>query len=198
MKGCLEKFINSNRAAFDDTSPSSQIWESISHNLTTEKRTAKEIPMRRFLVWAAAITVTVSSIIVFLLTENAKLKNDLISSEQRLEQQELKYQDHIAVKYKNEINQFFQIVSIKQKQLSLIQAEYPSLYQSFTSDIKDLNIEYENLRQELKIVPKQDEVLDAMIQNLKLQAELLNEQLFIIQQLKSSKKNRNETSTSVI
>ena len=61
-----------------------------------------------------------------------------------------------------------------------------------------MNKEYEELKQVLGSVPEKEEVLDAMIQNLKLQADLLNEQLLIIQQLKSSKKNTNEKATPII
>lgn len=196
MKERLDQFINSNRSAFDDEPPPPHIWEQLNKNLSSEKPTAKIIRWQGRKVWAAAIVIAIMGTVTFLIVENKQLKNDLMASQQRLEKQQR--QDYISADYNKAIDQFTQIVASKQNELSIIRAEYPSLYNSFTSDINDLNEEYIRLKEELKTVPEQDEVLDAMIQNLQLQAELLNEQLLIIQQLKSSKKNTNEKTSPVI
>lgn len=194
MKERLEQFINTNRQSFDDELPSSLVWEQINKNLKTPKKAGKFIYISSLRFWAAAIIIIAIGTVGFLIVENNKLKNDLTASQHRLEQ----HPEETITDYNKAINQFTQIVAIKQNQLSGISKEYPSLYKSFSSDINDLNKEFEYLKEELKKVPEQDEILDAMIQNLRLQAELLNEQLLIIQQLKSAKKNRNEKATTVI
>jgi chromosome segregation ATPase len=194
MKERLEQFINLNRQDFDDKVPAPLIWDEINQKLPSPKKKAKIIQLNRFRLWAAAIAIMVTSTVIFLLVENNRLKKDLTASQQRLQQQETETQ----ADYDRELNQFMQVVAAKQHQLSGIRSEYPSLYKSFTADINDLNEEYKKLKQVLTTVPEKDEVLDAMIQNLKLQVELLNEQLLIIQQLKSSKKHSNEKATPVI
>ncbi|HYH15567.1 MAG TPA: hypothetical protein VD794_10115 [Flavisolibacter sp.] len=197
MKERLEQFINTNRDAFDNEIPPSHIWEQVNKKLVHEKKQTKTFLLAHVKLWAAVIGFLVAGIVIFLIVENNNLKNDLTASRHRLEQQHKLHLEQIT-DYNKEISQFTQIVAVKQNQLSGFSKEYPSLYKSFTSDINDLNKEYEKLKQELKIVPEQDEILDAMIQNLKLQTELLNEQLLIIHQLKSTKKNTNEKATAII
>jgi hypothetical protein len=198
MKERLEEFINSNRQSFDDEPLPSLIWDEVSKNLHTKRKAAKIVQLPRFSVWAAAIAVIITGTVIFLITENNQLKTDLTVSQQQLKQHQLEHQTQTPSNYDHELGQVMQMVTTKQNQLSVIRTEYPSLYKSFTADINELNEEYKKLKEELATVPEQDEILDAMIQNLKLQAELLNEQLLIIQQLKSSKKNRNEKATPVI
>ena len=196
MKERLEQFIHSNREAFDDQLPPSLNWEKVNNRIITKEKRAKAYILSGLKFWVAALALAGIATVLFLIVENNKLKSDLTASQQRLEQQDLQKQP--TIDYDREINQFTQIVAKKQNQLSGISREYPSLYKSFTSDINELNKEFENLKLELNSVPEQDEVLDAMIQNLKLQAELLNEQLQIIHQLKSTKKNTNEKTAIVI
>ncbi|ANE50066.1 hypothetical protein [Flavisolibacter tropicus] len=196
MKERLEEFVNTNRQAFDDEPVPAFIWDEMSQQLDQKRKPARIIRLSRFNVWAAAVAMIIAGIVIFLIAENNQLKSDLTASQQRLKQHQLEL--NTTTNYDQELGQFMQIVASKQNQLSGIRKEYPSLYQSFTADINDLNEEYKKLKEELTSVPEQDQILDAMIQNLKLQAELLNEQLLIIQQLKSSKKNKNEKATSVI
>ena len=197
MKQRLEDFINSNRDSFDNELPSTQIWERINKNSAQEKKAAKIMNMSMLKICAAALLILTVGVVIFLVSENNKLKTDLTASQKRLEQH-IKDQQQIRTDYNNELNQIILVVAAKQNQLSGIGKEYPSLYRSFTADINDLNKEYEELKQVLGSVPEKEEVLDAMIQNLKLQADLLNEQLLIIHQLKSAKKNTNEKSTPII
>jgi predicted PurR-regulated permease PerM len=198
MKQRLEDFINSNRKSFDDENPASPVWDAIQKNIAPQKKATKTIYMPVLKVFAAALIILIAGTVIFLISENNKLKNDLTASQQRLEQQLKQQQQQNPTDYNKELNQIIQVVVAKQNQLSGIGREYPSLYRSFTADIKDLNKEYEELKQVLVTVPEKEEVLDAMMQNLKLQAELLNEQLLIIHQLKSAKKNTNEKATPVI
>lgn len=198
MKERLKEFINSNRQAFDDEPLPSLIWDEVSKNLHSKRKTTKIIRLSRISVWAAAIAVIITGTVIFLITENNQLKTDLSKSQQQLKQHQLENQTQTPSNYDQELGQAMQMVATRQNQLSGIRTEYPSLYKSFTADINELNEEYKKLKEELATVPEHDEILDAMIQNLKLQSELLNEQLLIIQQLKSSKKNRNEKATPVI
>jgi hypothetical protein len=198
MKERLEEFVNENRQSFDDEPTPSLIWEEMSKQLDKKRKPAKVIRLTRINAWAAAAVLIITGTVVFLIAENNQLKTDLTASQQQLKQHQLEIKTTTPADYDQELGQFMQIVATKQNQLSGIRTEYPTLYKSFTADINDLNEEYKKLKEELASVPEQDEILDAMIQNLKLQAELLNEQLLIIQQLKSSKKNKNEKATPVI
>jgi hypothetical protein len=195
MKQKLEEFIYTNREDFDNDVPANRVWEKIQRNSIKKNNRVHTLFSLRNI--AAAIATIALGITIYLAVENNRLKQDLTASMQKKEQQKAQ-QDNANTNYDQEINQFTQIVAVKQTKLSTIKHEYPKLYNTFITDINELNKEYKSLKTELNNVPEQEIILDAMIQNLRLQAELLNEQLLIIQQLKNSKKHKNEKRTPVI
>jgi phage shock protein A len=71
--------------------------------------------------------------------------------------------------------------------LKAIKTDEPFLYKKFSFDIKRLDSTYTLLKQQLPVNPNKEELLEAMIYNLQLQIELLNQQLNIIQKIKQSK-----------
>lgn len=195
MKQRLEEFINTNRDNFDSEVPASKIWEKVQQDAFKKKNKVHHMFSLRNI--AAAVATIAIGITIFLVVENNQLKRDLTASQQKKEQQKQQL-ENTNPNYDQEINQFIQLVAVKQTQLSTIKHEYPKLYNEFVTDINELNKEYKELKSELTQVPEQEMILDAMIQNLRLQAELLNEQLSIIQQLKNSKKHKNEKRIPVI
>jgi hypothetical protein len=48
------------------------------------------------------------------------------------------------------------------------------------------------LKKELPVNPNREQLLEAMIENLRLQTEILNQQLSIINEIKASKNNNHE------
>jgi hypothetical protein len=74
----------------------------------------------------------------------------------------------------------------------------PVLYNQFIKDITRLDSSYNALQTQLPENPNREQLLEAMIQNLRLQTDLLNEQLLIIQKIKQSKNKINETNSKSI
>ena len=60
----------------------------------------------------------------------------------------------------------------------------PELYQEFASDLNRLEKSYRSLKADFPKNPNQEVLIQAMIQNLQLQINLLNEQLRVIQRIK--------------
>jgi hypothetical protein len=95
--------------------------------------------------------------------------------------------------YAKEVYHFTQLIELKQSELKQIEKEHPELYLQFVKDINRLDSSYQALKTELPKNANRELLLEAMIQNLKLQSELLNQQLSIIKQLnqKNTKENEN-------
>ena len=79
------------------------------------------------------------------------------------------------------------------EELKAIEKQDPELYHQFDTELRVLNQNYQNLKQELPKNPNQEELLKAMIQNVSMQIELLNQQLEIIQKIKEAKNEKTNT-----
>lgn len=95
--------------------------------------------------------------------------------------------------YAQEVVQFTQLIELKQNELKEIEKENPNLYRMFVADINKLDSSYNALKKELPENPNREQLLEAMIENLRLQTEILNQQLSIINQIKASKSANHDT-----
>ncbi|MFI5154695.1 MAG: hypothetical protein ACHQEM_00825 [Chitinophagales bacterium] len=87
-----------------------------------------------------------------------------------------------------EMVHYASLIEIKHKQLKAIEKDEPLLYRQFANDVNKLDSVYINLKKQLPKNPNREQLLEAMINNLQLQMELLNHQLNIIKQINHSKK----------
>ena len=94
--------------------------------------------------------------------------------------------------YASQMNQFVKMIDTKQEELKTLAKEQPELYQKFTIAINQLDSSYNTLKNQLSSTPNTEMLLEAMIQNLQLQLNVLNQQLNIIHQIKDSKKYNHE------
>lgn len=90
---------------------------------------------------------------------------------------------------KEEMVHFAKLVEIKHRQLKNMAKDEPLLYKQFSGDVNKLDSVYHSLQNQLSTKQNSEELLEAMIQNLQLQMQLLNRQLGIIKQLNHSKKS---------
>src|SRR5260221_39260 len=81
---------------------------------------------------------------------------------------------------------------IRHKELKAIERDEPLLYKQFALDVNKLDSVYHSLQEHLPKNPTREQLLEAMLQNLQLQMELLNHQLEIIKQINHSKKSEYE------
>ncbi|HVU93942.1 MAG TPA: hypothetical protein VHE34_01920 [Puia sp.] len=91
-----------------------------------------------------------------------------------------------------EMYHYARLVEIKHNQLKAIEKDEPLLYRQFASDVNKLDSVYHNLQSQLPKNPNREQLLEAMLQNLQLQMQLLNHQLDIIKQINHSKKTEYE------
>jgi hypothetical protein len=196
MKRNLEDFIAHNREAFDTDEPGPQVWRDIEKKLVPgEKKSAgKTIAFRKWLV-AAGMIFAISAGALFLINHNTKLLSTTQPATGSDSQQDIL--DEINPVYAREVYHFTQLIEIKQNELRQIGKDQPELYSQFMGDITKLDSSYNTLKKELPANPNREQLLEAMIQNLQLQTELLNQQLRIIKQIKQSKTGSHESNSSI-
>lgn len=192
----LEQFINDHRREFDGEEPDPRIWKRVNDEINSKKKPGRVFKLNR-MQWsaAAAIIIVIGGSILYMNLNNgiktppgsgttvqteAPAQSDIISD--------------INPTYAKEVYHFTQLIELKQTQLKQIEKDDPVLYKQFMSDINKLDSSYLKLKEELPSNPNREQLLEAMIQNLQLQTELLNQQLQIIQKIKQSKNESNSKS----
>src|SRR5579863_7172931 len=98
----------------------------------------------------------------------------------------------LSAEQNEEMYHYAKLVEIKQKELKTIEKDEPLLYKQFSMDVNKLDSAYHGLQQQLTKNPNQEQILEAMLQNLQLQMGLLNHQLDIIKQINHSKQSAYE------
>lgn len=194
----LERFIRDNREDFDHYEAPAGLWAKIDKSLgedltedqnnesftTSEMReimplaVTKRTDFKKIWVIAASITLLIGCFSIFY------LKNSPESTEQIVAE--------VAPQYNDKMVQYASLIETKREEIKAIEIHDPVMYKEFATEIEKLNQDYQNLQDELPQTPNQEELVEAMIQNLRVQLDILNRQLIIIQKVKEYQKKSNE------
>ena len=179
MSKRLEDFIKANREEFDDIEPSTNLWERIEQQLPA---TIVELPAKReaktfslgFVMRVAAMIVVVMGIgFAVYLRSNKHAGVDLAA---------------INPEYAKQQVQYASLIETKRTELKELTKGDPQLYKEFSNEIAIMDSVYKKLNNELATTPNQELVLRAMVKNLEIQTEVLNQQLRVIEQFNEMKK----------
>jgi len=195
MSSRLENFIRDHREEFDGNELDPLLWRKLERQLNSgegDKRIYRMAILRWTAIAAAAVLVTFG---IFYYSgrpdqnslaqrNSAAQANDIITA--------------INPAYAKEVYHFTQLIELKQTELKKIEKEQPVLYKEFLGDITTLDSSYNALKKELPQNPNREQLLEAMIENLRLQTELLNHQLLIIKKIKQAKKAGDENNSQSI
>ncbi len=183
MNDKLKQFIDSNREAFDASSPTAKPWEKIAAKLPGT--TAKSI-WRKPMLWAASLTgILLVSVTVFVTLS----KNNTSPSTPKEGAAEFSdVTDFMNPVYTRQIQEYKEVIGLQQTELKLLEKEQPDLYRQFLTDIAELDSAYRVLKTRLPGNPNRELLIEAMIQNLQWQSDLLNRQLQIIKDIKQKSK----------
>lgn len=195
MSRKLEKFIGDNRHEFDAAVPSDKVWENIAAGFGDGKKKKRSIltPLYR---WSIAAAIIISAgLTTFLMLKNNKTADPITVSAKNDSINDI---NAIAPEYAPEVNEFAKLVILKQEELKALAPEQPELYRKFSTDINQLDSSYKSLKNQLNVSPNHEMLIEAMIQNLQLQLNVLNQQLNIINQIKQSKSNSHEKNNQTI
>lgn len=197
MKDKLKRFVRDNHSAFDVNEPSDELWAKISQNLPNHngkiveegklgqiifqnggKRRLNNIFMH-FGNWRVAAAI----IVAFGLGYSAYRLNNKY---QLTEQPEIVLTSPEMAK---QVSQYTKLIENKRLELRKLTKSDPILYRQFANELDQLEMSYRNLKADLPKNPNQETLIEAMIQNLQWQINILNQQLQIIQKIKQSKSN---------
>ncbi|MEO6254351.1 MAG: hypothetical protein ABIO79_13640 [Ferruginibacter sp.] len=191
MSNKLKKFIWDNRKAFDNETPSDKVWENIEASFSAKKKKKFILtPVYKWSMAAAAMLIIASGVYFIVIKKDPTVKT-VVSNEPDINKL-------APEEYASQMNQFVKLIDTKQEELKTLAKEQPELYQKFTSAINQLDSSYNTLKNQLSATPNREMLLEAMIQNLQLQLNVLNQQLNIIHQIKESKKYSHEMSPNKI
>ena len=92
---------------------------------------------------------------------------------------------------------YVKLISDKRTELKKLSGSNPELYAEFSSEIAQMDSTYKRLNKDLATSPNREVVLRAMIQNLRVQTEALNQQLMVIEQYNQMTKEQKNESKSI-
>lgn len=202
MSKGLEQFIRDNRDQFDTDEPGEQIWEKLEEQLTDKNQAnqkqslkSRRVILFTILRWSAAASILILAGIGIYSLLVKRPPAGLVENPKSTETQSVNdpILKEINPGYAREVYHFTKLIELKQNELKEIEKENPNLYNKFVADINKLDSSYNALKKELPENPNREQLLEAMIENLRLQTEILNQQLSIINQIKASKSNNHES-----
>ncbi|KAA6439595.1 hypothetical protein FEM33_11630 [Dyadobacter flavalbus] len=182
-KDRLERFVRDNRDGFDTFLPQDSLWSQIESKLHNEIPVVSEKSRKKirrlnnpYFDWRIAAGVFLALGVGFLVYLNNEYG---ITRDPR-----------VALKvptYAREFNQYNNAIEQKREEIIKLARNNPEIYKDFSTDLESLEVSYRNLRSSLSNAPNQEALLEAMVRNLQLQVDLLNQQLHILQRINKVK-----------
>ena len=157
MKDPLEEFIQQNRAGFDDKEPSKQVWQNIERAMGF----AKPNLWNSVALWRAAA-------VVFMVLSGFLLIPKFSEDRTRTAEVAMKDFKDVEAFYVSQISEKVGMIDEFQKSEGL---------NGYTQDFQRLEAMYLVLKDEMKSDPSR-KVQDAMVLNLLVRIDLLNQQLY--------------------
>ena len=164
MSRKLENYITDHKKEFETEVPSEQLWKRIESNLNIEK-TKKHRRLSLWLSAAASLIVITTLMFVYTYHKSEKEKLDIANASKLYANKEMK---------------FANLIEVKKDSLEIFADKNPELYARFNTDLDKLGKQYQVLKKELNNSPNQRAVAKAMVKNLELQLQVINQQLSII------------------
>lgn len=161
----FEDFVRKNRNAFDDQEPSEKVWKKIDRTLFPAGKTSV---WNSIVIWRAAAMLFMALSIYLLLAKNTA------STSQNNSQMVAALGDF------KDVEQFY-FEQISQKTALIEEFQRTEGLNGFTHDFQQLEAMYMVLKEEMKARPSQ-KVKDALVLNLLVRIDLLNQQLHKLEQ----------------
>lgn len=175
MDDKLEKFIKSHRAEMDDKRPKNDLWVGIESEIsqnTKQRHISKSVAYWRA---AAVILLLITSwLVVDKVYQNVDVNG-------KAEIAEVNPQLLDAESF------YISLIDQKREEVKIMSEKY-DFGKEFLSEIQGLDSMYMVLKNDMKY-GNEEVLVDAMILNLQLRIEILNQQLNIIQLIENSQKD---------
>lgn len=166
----LEKYIKDNRAAFDDEQPADNLWDRIDGAL--DRTRPAPLPFNYWKVAAILLLLACSALVYMQWSDN----QSAIALDPEILKAEAYYQQ--AIEEKMQVIQTY-----KQNDEAL----------AVMNDLEELDSLYTALKEKIPESGNRDLVVSAMIQNLQLRVNILNQQILLLEKLNTLERNENQT-----
>ncbi len=182
-KDKFEQYIINNKHAFDTLEPSANLWEGISKRQPKTNRLIKPT-----FTWAARIA---AAIIIFI---GSYYFHDYNSKKQAVS---------IATPSHNNTKLYNRLIEAEYYYTNQIDAETEKFYrvaggntllrEEMQTEFKELETEFNSLKNDLKDNADNEEIINAMILNYRLKLRILQDMMNQLQQNKKVKNNKDES-----
>lgn len=174
MKDRIEEFVKKNRNEFDDKVPSEKVWQNIETDMGFEKSGS---------FWRSKALMRIAAVLVLLLC--SWLVFEKTNSNQTPSEREAM----IVENGFEEIEAFYtMIIDEKLSEVNKLGPEHQDILLDLKSELHILDSTYLVLKNDLSY-GNREQILDAMILNLQMRLEILNQQSEILKKLNNLKEN---------
>lgn len=163
----FERFITENRELFETEVPSDMLWGKI-HNRSKKKDYS--------IYWKVAAIIMMVSTLILLIDRNFR---DVESSEMA----------QVEISEFQTVEQYYNQM-IAERKVELLNTSNTQLRKEFLTELDLLDQKYQELKKTYLNQNSSEMLTDAMINNLRIRLELLNQQLRILQNLKEHKNEK--------
>lgn len=170
MSKKIEEYIREHRREFDVELPSDQLWNRIEQGLNKEKI---KKPFRVPLWLGIAASLIVVMTFTFIYTYRSYTDTGIADGNPGFAKKEMK---------------FASLIEERKESLQAYAKDNPALYQQFSSDLEQLETDYAKLKEELHRSPNPRLIAGAMVKNLRLQLQVIDQQLSILTEVDQYKK----------
>lgn len=167
----LEEYIRENKKGFDTKRPSEGLWERIEADLD-KKKEKRPLKLPLWIGIAAAVVIVMGVTLIFTYHDKSR---------------RMEVADVNPLLAKKEIR-FANLIEEKRDSLEVFAKDNPALYTRFNADLERLTLDYRQMKEQLPGSPNQKLVISAMVKNLELQLQVINQQLLIINQVNEYKR----------
>jgi hypothetical protein len=171
----LENFIRTNREAFDEKVPPSAVWDRISGRFPAKKNSGW---WNNVTVWRAAAVIFMAMSVYFAIPKGTRVGDT----------------DKLAAKEFGDVEAFY-TRQISQKVELIEEISRGDVEDEFTQDFQQLEAMYLVLKEELKTRPSK-KVNDALVLNLLVRINLLNQQLYRLEEELKGEEKTDEPAAS--
>ena len=174
MSDRLEDFVRTSREQFNDKEPPSDLWSKIEGDLT-------EKPSKSFFLspfWRVAAAVFVIAVTGWFAYVSTSTQSDAIAQNSEFRDIEEYY---------------FTLISYKRTEINQYISGHEEFANSFTKDIERLDQLYNELKTEMETLDDNQQIIDAMILNLQLRVDILNQQIMILEKIKDQQQEDETT-----
>ncbi|MGZ3945073.1 MAG: hypothetical protein ACXVJB_09030 [Mucilaginibacter sp.] len=209
MENEFEKYLQQNRKQFETGSPSPRVWEKLQRDLVERRARRHRVIRMRRIGWsiAACILLGVGITVVVLKTKTQETRNAITQNtthrDSMLDQQKLMAQkmaldstERLAGvtddKTRQSLYRYTQLIDTRQKEMATLKQVDPELYARSQKSLTDLNEVYNNLKKQLPHSVDQQKILQSLLQNLKMQEQILTNQLLLIQGLQQQNQTKGD------